>query len=211
MVIVSIDQHRQIITRSAVVLKGEDITEVGAICGPVCIHCDNDVVAVLREFHEVVYIAAGIEIPIEQSLEVDLVSLCCVVIDDVVYVRRTGFSEDKRIRARTTDQFIVADPADQDVVAVAAHQEVVTAAAGKDVISSPPQHQLVEVFRLVDIFQICPHIPGSRAIGRIAEHRTRTAAEHDIPEIERIAVVEPGDGAGEDVNPGGQGKSPFPP
>jgi len=56
----------------------------------------------------------------------------------VIHVRRTGFSEDKRIRARTTDQFIVADPADQDVIAVAADQKVAPAAAGEDVISSPP-------------------------------------------------------------------------
>ena len=40
---------------------------------------------------------------------------------------------------------------------------------------------------------------------------TRTAAKHDIPENKRIAVVEPGDGAGEAVNPGGQGKFPFSP
>jgi len=39
--------------------------------------------------------------------------------------------------------------------------------------------------------------PGPRVIGRIAEHRTRAAAERDISEIERIAVVEPGNGAGE--------------
>jgi len=39
--------------------------------------------------------------------------------------------------------------------------------------------------------------PDPRVIGRIAEHRTRAAAERDISEIERIAVVEPGDGAGE--------------
>ena len=46
------------------------------------------------------------------------------------------------------------------------------------------------------ISNLSPHT-GSRFIGRIAEHRTHTAAERDIPEIERIAVVEPGDGAGE--------------
>ena len=38
---------------------------------------------------------------------------------------------------------------------------------------------------------------GPCVIGRIAEHRTRAAAEHDIPEIERIAFVKPRDGAGE--------------
>jgi len=38
MVIVSIDQHRQTITRSAVVLKDADITEVGAPSGPIRIH-----------------------------------------------------------------------------------------------------------------------------------------------------------------------------
>ena len=113
MVIVSIGQHRQIITRSAAVLKDADITEVGAPSGPIRIHCDGDVVAVLCQFHEVANITAGIEIRVEQGLEVDLVSLCCVVIDDVVYVRRTDFSEDNRIRARTTGQCIVIDPANQ--------------------------------------------------------------------------------------------------
>ena len=34
--------------------------------------------------------------------------------------------------------------------------------------------------------------PGPLAIGRIANRRTRTVAERDIPEIERIAVVNPG-------------------
>ena len=68
MVIGSIDQQRQIVARSAVVLQDGDIFPGGARLGPVRIHGDGDVAAVLRHLHEVVDIAAGIEIPIEQRM-----------------------------------------------------------------------------------------------------------------------------------------------
>jgi len=117
-VIGGVDQYRKLIRAQSAVVNDADIDPVGAALGSVRIHCYGDFVSVPRQFHEVVDIAAGIKTLIEQGLEVDLVSLCRIVIDDLIQVFRAGFAEDKHIRARAAGQCVVAGIDDKCVAAV---------------------------------------------------------------------------------------------